>query len=522
MFNILVTDDEQIVIDSLSFIINKNFADEAKVFTALSGTEAIEIVMKENIDIMFMDINMPGLSGLETVSVITKLKPHIVFVILSAFDRFQYAQEAINLGAYKYITKPVNRNVVIETIRGAMQFVEEKQGKLSADMELHKKLDMVSPMIENDFIYACIYNNDKSADLSSYLDYFNISENPWVFCCFEVPNITSDNQYSTYLKIHELLNEEHRCLVSSFIMNRIAVFFPIFSENPAYTEIQEQIKKLYTTLSYNISAGIRAGVSSIFTDKSQLQTSYAQALSALNKTTSNGGIIFSDGMSYSSDQENPEKKSNSIGEFKNQIITKLTSGDSNGVKSFLELYTSELISQKPASDKIKNQFFDLIVTANNATRELNKNFTSDTFDNAFATLSTENDIKLIKEFAQKFLMECTQAVTNVKKAEENPIIKKVCSYVDENLSCDISLETAADFAGVSSFYLSKLFKEEKGETFINFISDKRLEKSRQLLEQTELSIKEITAEVGYNDQNYFSRIFKNKYGLSPKEYRKVK
>ncbi len=522
MFNILVTDDEQIVIDSLSFIINKNFADEAKVFTALSGTEAIEIVMKENIDIMFMDINMPGLSGLETVSVITKLKPHIVFVILSAFDRFQYAQEAINLGAYKYITKPVNRNVVIETIRGAMQFVEEKQGKLSADMELHKKLDMVSPMIENDFIYACIYNNDKSADLSSYLDYFNISENPWVFCCFEVPNINSDNQYSTYLKIHELLNEEHRCLVSSFIMNRIAVFFPIFSENPAYTEIQEQIKKLYTTLSYNISAGIRAGVSSIFTDKSQLQTSYAQALSALNKTTLNGGIIFSDGMSYSSGQENPEKKSNSIGEFKNQIITKLTSSDSNGVKSFLELYTSELISQKPASDKIKNQFFDLIVTANNATRELNKNFTSDTFDNAFATLSTENDIKLIKEFAQKFLMECTQAVTNVKKAEENPIIKKVCSYVDENLSCDISLETAADFAGVSSFYLSKLFKEEKGETFINFISDKRLEKSRQLLEQTELSIKEITAEVGYNDQNYFSRIFKNKYGLSPKEYRKVK
>lgn len=527
MFNILVTDDEQIVIDSLSFIINKNFADEAKVFTALSGTEAIEIVMKENIDIMFMDINMPGLSGLETVSVITKLKPNIVFVILSAFDRFQYAQEAINLGAYKYITKPVNRNVVIETIRGAMKLVEEKQGKLSADMELHKKLDMVSPMIENDFIYACIYNNDKSVDLSSYLDYFNISDNPWVFCCFEIPNINSDNQYSTYLKIHELLNAEHRCLVSSFIMNRIVVFFPIFSNNPAYSEIQEQIKKFYTMLSYNITAGIRAGVSSIYTDKNQMQASYAQALSALNKATANGGLIFSDGLSCSEAEglsENPEQlsKKSSSGEFKNQIITKLTAGDSNGVKSFLELYTSELISQNLPSDKIKNQFFDLIVTANNATKELDKTFTSNTFDNAFATLSNENEIKLIKEFAQKFLMECTQAVTNVKKAEENPIIKKVCAYVDENLSCDISLETAADFAGVSSFYLSKLFKEEKGETFINFISDKRLEKSRQLLEQTELSIKEITAEVGYNDQNYFSRIFKNKYGLSPKEYRKVK
>ena len=521
MFNILVTDDEQIVIDSLSFIINKNFADEMRVFTALSGTEAIEIVMKENIDIIFMDINMPGLSGLETVSVITKLKPNIVFVILSAFDRFQYAQEAINLGAYKYITKPVNRNVVIETIRGAMQLVQEKQGKLSADMELHKKLDLVSPMIENDFIYACIYNNEKSIDLSSYLDYFNLTDNPWVFCCFEFPNINSDNQYSTYLKIHELLNTEHRCLVSSFIMNRIVVFFPIFSENPEYSEIQEQIKKFYTSLSYNITAGIRAGVSSVFSDKSKLQASYSEALSALNKVSNDGGLIFTDGITYSSEQNTLSRKV-STNEFKKQIINKLSSGDSNGVKSFLELFTSELIAQKLAIDKIKNAFFELIVTANNATHEQNKTFTSETFDNAFATMSTINDTKLIKEFAQKFLMECTQAVSSVKKAEENPIIKKVCAYVDENLSSDISLETAADFVGVSSFYLSKLFKEEKGETFINFISDKRLEKSRQLLSETSLSIKEITAEVGYNDQNYFSRIFKTKYGLSPKEYRKVK
>ena len=518
MFKILVTDDEQIVIDSLSFIINKNFADEAKVFTALSGTEAIETVMKEEIDILFMDINMPGLNGLETVGVITKLKPNIVFVILSAFDQFQYAQKAIDLGAYKYITKPVNRNVVIETIRGAMQLVQEKKGKLTADAELHKKLDMVSPMIENDFIYACIFNNDKSAELSSYLDYFNLAENPWVFCCFEFPNINSDNQYSTYLKIHELLNKGHRCLVSSFMMNRIVVFYPVFSENPDYTEIQEQIKKIYSSLCYNVGAGIRSGVSTIFSDKSQLQASYAQALSALNKVELSGGLIFAGGQQKQT--ETALHKSNLI-EFKNQIMNKVGAGDTNGVKSFLELFTSELISSGLELDKIKNTFFELIVTASNLAKEKNHAFSSHTFDNAFSTLSSENDTTLIKQFAQKFLMECTAAVTSIKKSEDNPIIKKVCAYIDDNLDRDISLESAADFAQVSSFYLSKLFKEEKGETFINFVSDKRLEKSRQLLETTALSIKEITARVGYNDQNYYSRIFKSKYGISPKEYRKA-
>lgn len=516
MFNILVTDDEQIVIDSLSFIINKNFANEAKVFTALSGTEAIEVVMKENIDIIFMDINMPGLSGLETVSCITKLKPNIIFIILSAFDRFQYAQEAINLGAFKYITKPVNRNIVIETIRGAMDIVKKNKGKLSADEELHKKLDLVSPMVENDFIYACIFNNEKSIDIGAYLNYFNLSESSWVFCCFEFPNITSENQYKTYMKIHDLLNQDHRCLVSSFMMNRIAVFFPILSYNPDYLTVQEEIKKLYTNLSFNISAGIRGGVSSITSDRTLLQASYNEALSNLNKVDLNGGLIFSGTDNAQTIIQNNKS------EFKNQIIAKIQNGDSNGVKTFLELYTSELISSKTPLDKIKNSFFDLIVTAKNTTKNIVKDFYSESVDNAFSILSSENNISILKDFSQKIFLECTNAINNSKIQENHPSIKKVCDYVDSHLNEDISLEQMADYINVSSFYLSKLFKEEKGVTFITFISDKRLEKARQLLEETDFSIKEITAEVGYNDQNYFSRIFKSKYGLSPKEYRKAK
>ena len=78
----------------------------------------------------------------------------------------------------------------------------------------------------------------------------------------------------------------------------------------------------------------------------------------------------------------------------------------------------------------------------------------------------------------------------------------------------------AEYTNVSSFYLSKLFKEEKGVTFITFITDTRLDKAQKLLKETELSIKEITAQIGYNDQNYFSRIFKNKFGITPSEARK--
>ena len=89
------------------------------------------------------------------------------------------------------------------------------------------------------------------------------------------------------------------------------------------------------------------------------------------------------------------------------------------------------------------------------------------------------------------------------------------------MSEDLSLEDVAEAINVSSFYLSRLFKEVKGENYINYLTDLRMKKARELLKNPRISIKEISSEVGFNDQNYFSRIFKNKFGMTPTEFRNV-
>lgn len=193
MYNILTCDDEQIMIDSLQFIIKKNFEGQVNLFSALSGSDAVSIVSREKIDIIFMDINMPGMSGLDAISCIKSLKPSAVIIVLSAFDKFQYAQEAMNIGAYKYITKPVNRSIVIQTVRNAMNLVDERNGTTSGNLELQKKLDIVYPMIESDFIYSCIFSKAKNEDFQSYLDYFNMKVDDFFFACIEVPD--SEKKY---------------------------------------------------------------------------------------------------------------------------------------------------------------------------------------------------------------------------------------------------------------------------------------------------------------------------------------
>ena len=516
MYNILLTDDEQIVLDSLSFIIDKNFAGQVNVLKALSGTEALSIVSEKDIDIIFMDINMPGLNGLETISCIKKLKPETIIIILSAFDSFQYAQEAMNLGASKYITKPVNRNIVIQTIRSSMDYIDFNRGKASADIELHKKLDLVSPMVENDFIYSLIFNHENKFDIKSYREYFNITGNKFCLICLELPNVNSQNQYENYIKIRDCINEIKKCLVSSFMMNRLVVLFPL-EKDDSFEGFKGIITKLYVNLKYQISAGIKIGVSQFFPSLDDSKFAYTEAVSCLAHCETTGEIVFAeDRKGFSKIAKIDEGQ-----ELKEQILFKLKNADLNGLESILEIYILNAFNTESDLNVVKNSFFELIVMAKDVVNKNVSGFESASFNNAFSVLSSENDRGMLKDYLTKTILEYAAAISDSKKQKGNPIVKKVYDYINENLSKDISLEQMADMVNVSSFYLSKLFREEKGCTFVNFLSDRRLEKARDLLKNSSMSIKEITREVGYNDQNYLSRLFKSKYGVTPSEYRTI-
>lgn len=514
MYNILTCDDEQIVIDSLQFIIKKNFEGQINLFSALSGSDALAIASREKIDIIFMDINMPGMSGLETINCIMNLKPDTVIVVLSAFDKFQYAQEAMNLGAYKYITKPVNRNIVIQTVRNAMNLVDERRGKDSEGQDLQKKLDTVSPMVESDFIYSCMFSSDRKEDLSSYLEYFNLAVTNYFFTSIEVPHSDSRNQNEFYSGIRKMMTEKYRCLMGSFMANRLVMFFCMDKiDEDLFECFHEMAKSIYTMLSMNISQKVRMGVSRLSNELSNVSSACKEAMNALNGTSPNGELLFAEDMTKKS--ASPEKSL----EVRERIYNRLRIGDSAGVQFLAGLFCSEQVSAGMEMDKIKSGVFELLVNIRNITKELNPGYENTSFDSAFSLLVGTQEISVIQDFLTNVLVECAAAVASIKEQRENPLVKKIIDYIDQNMSRNYSLEDVAATVGVSPFYMSKLFKEEMGETFINYVTDRRLDRTKKLLVETDLSIKEIAGQTGYSDQNYFSRQFKNKFGISPTDFR---
>ncbi len=515
MYNILLTDDEQIMIDSLRFIISKYFPSDVRVNESLSGSEALEIVAKNDIDIIFMDINMPGLNGLETVRYITQSKPETVVIILSAYDQFKYAQEAVSLGVYRYLTKPVNRNIVVETLRGAMAEVDKKRGRKSSEQELHKKLDIVSPMVESDFIYSAAFSGAK--DVSEYFRYFDIESSLWCFCCLEIPHLDAGQQYIVYNKIRKTLTTRVRCILGSFMLNRIVVFFtfPLNADRETVEEnAVDTITTLYRQLCINITSGIRAGVSLFETEQDKTGKAYNDAIETLNLCANNGDLKFAQ---RTRDKKHTKQNPGTLAE---KIFARVRAGDSASLPSLINAYR-EALEQKYESDtgKIKNAFFELLVNIRNITTEIDTSYENDEFASSFSFLTGENNMDKIEAFVQARCTECALDVLQVSQRQGNPIIEKAQEYIKEHIAENLSLDDTAQAVNVSSFYLSKLFKEERGENYITFITDMRMQKARELLRNPRASIKEVSISVGYNDQNYFSRIFRSKFGMTPTEFR---
>lgn len=529
MYKVLVADDEQIVLDSIKFIIEKNFSDIIVAGTARSGREAIE--KAENIipDLVLMDIKMPGINGIEAIKEIKSRLNNVHFVILSAYEQFEFAKEAIALGVTEYLLKPVNRDKIIETIKNNIESIKLEREKRKKELKLKEKLESVLPILENGFIYSILFFDDYSEELERYKDIFEITEDGGYIMTVEFGEKETsgdiDNKIglsvksqSFYPYFRDLLKTRLKALIGPVMLNRIVIFIPSYKSGDEYLQRLEAVEiaeYIYNKLSEKTEADFYIGIGRIYKGLENLSRSFEESLKALRYTADKGFVHIMDvpvegGIS----SEYPYSKEKSL-------LDKASLGDTEAcIKDFIYIFDWLANEYSFSVPIIKKRLIEVIVLLHRLAWdykvegvELIKR------QDYLEEFQLIDDLSELKVWCRERIEFITKTINDIREKKVSSLILKARDYIGVNYANEITLEEVSREVNISPHYFSKLFKDETGENFIEYLTLIRIQKAKELLDDGALSVKEICFLVGYGDPNYFSRIFKKIVGKTPTEYK---
>ena len=527
MYRIMLADDEGIVRDSLKMIIEKHFPDQCQVETARTGRDVIELAERFRPDIAFMDIQMPGINGIEAIREIKKNNPGVEFIIVSAYDRFDYAREAINLGVMDYINKPFSAHGIVEVLQKAMGRIEAKRKKRSDDLLIREKMETVMPIIENGFVYSIMFQEAFDEDIQNYKKLLNMNAD---YGCM-LALVMGDDQHgnhmtnavgasvriqSNYAKVRETVKETWNCVVGSVISNKIPVFLPCEKMKIEYEERIEKIdvcRELARKLRRITDISFRVGIGSI-RRLNESMASYEEALKALVNST--GSVAHVDDLPIQCryDKEYPI-------DLENELFARLRSGEREECEREAAHFFDWMLENYGENNmSVKLKTLEFVLWAEHIVYQdggMTYHF-QDRSNYLPLVMNAEKNSDLKNWFVGKFGEACRNMHTK-KEEHANQMVIRAEQYIRENYHRDLSLDEVSRQLDLSPYYFSKLFKEETGSNFVEYVTGLRISRAKEMLSRKECSMKEICAEVGYSDPNYFSRIFKKNTGVTPTEYR---
>lgn len=527
MYRIMLADDEGIVRNSLKMIIEKNFPDECEIEMARSGRDVIELAEIFRPDIIFMDIQMPGINGIDAIREIKKSNQNAEFIVLSAYDKFDYAKEAVNLGVLEYMTKPFGSAAICEVLRRAIAVIDSRRKKRSNDLMILEKMETVTPIIENGFIYATMFNEYAQEDVENYKSLLGLQTDYGCMLAFAMGDDQRGRQMTnavgasvriqkSYQKFRELIKEQLNCVVGAVISSKVPVFLPRSEQKMSYDERIEMIdvcRALARRLKKETDISFRIGIGSVCKLSDSME-SYEEALKALENST--GSVAHVDDLPIQcryDEKYRIDLEKELFGTLKTGTVEECGRAAARFFDWMLENY-----GDNNESVRLKTLEFVLF-----AEREayLNGGMTYH-FEEREGYLKEVMNAGSNKElrswFVDKF-RECVANISTKKDEHENRLVLRAQEYIRDNFRKDLSLDELSKELDISPYYFSKLFKEETGSNFVEYVTNLRMNRAKELLKDQDCSMKEICVEVGYSDPNYFSRIFKKNFGITPTEYR---
>ena len=519
------------------------------VIQASSAMEAIEIMEKTHIDIVLTDIIMPKMDGIELLKYIKKNWSHTKVILMSSYDEFRYVQEAIRHDGVDYILKSEDEERFIMSIAKAASEIEQELRNEELLKNAEKSLKIADAFLREELIVDLLdgekYDEDILKNNFHELE-MELSPSRPVFMAIARVNTRGNvlprhkELYKVKTFVHEYFNQNMDCI--SAIYERRIVWILQSRSDIDNSVINREISPIWRRFDslqrlckemFKLRVSFAAQYQAINWD--ELSIKFKELNSALNRVSLMTSDIILVGSSElgssieSFDQlDKDECQEQQIIADARLAIKKMMNIDSYLIdgceEEFLNFFQEIMEPFNKLPDvyhEIKEEaFFTLVSRFLSVVNNINIRDEDGKSDiQIINSLDSFNSWKDIELYFKDIGLKIIERRNDDSFKNTNKIIRFIENYVEENIDQDLSLNYFSQILHYHPFYLSRMFKEIKGENFSDYIARKRIEKAKSLLLNTDMKIVNIAQKLGFNHASYFTRFFKKHSGLTPQEYR---
>jgi two-component system response regulator YesN len=532
---LMIVDDEPIMLEGLKVYLDWKSYSIDKIITSQDGKSALESAKREKPDIVITDIRMPEMSGLELISNINDILPDCVCIIISGHNDFEYAKKGLELGAFYYIVKPIEEAEFKMVISNAVDVVykkrEEKKiiSQLQESAPSSKKRQMkefLSHLIlkKTKFTSEQLKEKFKELGVDFYYPYYSVCVT-MMWTKAESSQLQVDDILSIIEKeLHEEFTDSPHnncCIYNLHIRDQLVTVIG-FKD---FKLMEKQAERIFNNISETITKCFNWFMITVLgTQVSNINQIYftytgAERLCKFKTFFNNTGFY----QVNSSETKYTGKPFLLTSTEKIELIEMVKNNDTNGI--FNMLSTMRKCTENSVYQDKYILFSVILEIMISTARILDQkkikleqflNIEIFTYDFLESFINAEQLFKWLFEF----FIHISNAYVNKENTElERSLTEEIKKYVNENYSSKITLQKIADHFHYNYNYLGRLFKKNEGVTFSAYLNNLRIKKAHELLIETDYNIEEIAYKTGYNDSQYFIKVFKSKMGTTPLKYR---
>ncbi|WP_342437994.1 response regulator [Paenibacillus sp. FSL L8-0436] len=534
MLTMIIADDEPFIRRSLihGFKWQEEFGLEV-IGEAADGEEAYELCMKHTPDILFTDIMMPFLNGLQVAEKLKAAGCPTKIIIISGAQDFSYAQSAMKVNAEGYILKPVKLGEVKDIFHKVIARIHHERDNQLHLNQLKKQLHDNMPLIREKFLQnliAGLYRNE--GEIWEKIDYFALPfkrEDPLTVGVLQlddygaaVDKFTEEYKQLLYFSIQNIMSEclnSHPCGIG-FVASEnefIMIFCP--GEEPASDSISSLCEQIIASIKEYLRLDASIGIGRTCMLAGQIENSYKDALAALAYKFYTGHASILHIKDIQPDTETLQ--STFFYKFHAQLMNELKAGHTDKVMELLETLFTMLEGPKLQIGYVQSICAEIIFTSARALYEIDEEIERVLNDRItiMDTLYIQKNIGGLKSYMLSLFHDLSAYVAGKNTSKNSRAINKIRSIVQEGYAQELSISRIAEEVFLTPNYISLIFKKETGETITDYITKIRMGKAKELLQTTDLKVMEISERVGYENPHYFSTVFKKTVGVHPLKYR---